>query len=363
MPSLRIFPFALSVVFFLSLNGLQAQPEPDFGKVQRRITDIHKEFSQGVFRVFAAHRVYDEKGDLQTTLKVGTGFFISKEGHILTNASTVMNSNRAWFRFQGVDYAAELIGTEPSTNLALLKATNLPEDFSFFIPDGNQWLPDIGTMSLMISCPFDFDPSPSFTMVAGAETRFAQKEFATTYLRINASINPGEGGAPLVDLNGRFLGVLVVSVPEAQCGYVLPARAVLRIRDDLLFAGKFIHGWVGIEIGERSTIRDGKQIFLTDVHEASPAAAAGLQAGDILMKVGDFPINEVSDLRNAMFFARAGQFLDIRVMRNGLEEDFTVKVKERPHGGVSSSDTELQGEPEVEGIPVNAGADDAETPS
>jgi len=267
---------------------------------------------------------------LHTTLKIGTGFFISKEGHILTTSSIVQNAQRVWFRFQGVEYAAETIGTEPDTKLALLKATNLPSNFSYFTPDGSQWLSDIGTMGLVISCPLDFEPSPSLTMVAGAETNFGQNVFATTHLRINASISMGEPGAPVVDLNGRFVGILVLAVREPEVGYVLPARAVMRIRDDLLFGGEFINGWIGIEVGERSTIRDGKQIFLAEIDDTSPAEAAGLQPGDVLVSVGEFDIHQISDLRNAMFFARAGQFLDIRVMRNGLLEDFTVKVEERP---------------------------------
>lgn len=307
-----------------------AQSEAEFSAIQRRITGIFADNSKGVFRVLAAHRTYDEKGDLQNALKSGTGCFISREGHILANATVVMNSDRSWIDYRGVNYAAELIGVEPSTNLALLKANNLPSDFSFLIPEANHRLPDIGSMVVVISCPLTFDPSPSLTLIAGEETSFAQQEFATTYIRINKPVNLGEGGAPVVDLNGRFLGILVASAPDVGSGYVLPARAALRVRDDLLFAGKFIKGWIGIEIGVRSTIRDGRQIYLTEIVPDSPAQKVGLRKDDVLVRMGDFPIQSISDVRNAMFFARAGQFLDMQIIREGILEDVTVKVTERP---------------------------------
>ena len=320
----------VSVLLLFVPNPLFPQGDAEFGAIQRRITDIYSDNSTGVFRVLAAHRTYDEKGDLQNALKSGTGCFISREGHILANASVVMNSNRSWIDYRGVNYAAELVGVEPSTNLALLKASTLPGDFSFFIPEANHQLPQIGSMVVVISCPLNFDPSPSLTMVAGDETSFAQRDFATTYIRVNKPVNLGEGGAPVIDLNGRFLGILVASAPDVGSGYVLPARAVLRVRDDLLFAGKFIKGWIGIEIGVRSTIREGRQIYLTEIVPNSPAHIVDMRTGDVLVRMGDFPIHSISDVRNAMFFARAGQFLDIQIFRNGVSQDVTVKVTERP---------------------------------
>ncbi|MBH55021.1 MAG: hypothetical protein CMI18_11840 [Opitutaceae bacterium] len=323
-----------SLAILLSAFGfssLQAQPEGDFSAVQRRISSIFEENSAAVFRVIAAHATYDENGELQNKQIHGTGCFISREGHILASASVAQNSDRTWFIYDGVSYICELIGVEPTTNMALLKANNLPLDFNFFFPEANQALPDIGSLAVMISCPLEFDPSPALTMVAGTETRFAKREFATTLLRINSVTRGGESGAPLVGLNGRFLGIQVATTSkEIGFSYVLPARAVLRVRDDLLFAGKFIHGWIGIDIRARSTIRDGRQIYLTSLLPGSPAEVAGLFPNDILVRMGDFNIKTFSDVSNAMFFARVGQFLDVQVFRDGVLHDFTVKVIERP---------------------------------
>jgi S1-C subfamily serine protease len=326
-------------VFLAILSGsLSAQFGSEFNALQRRIVNIYNDNSSGVIRVFAAHSTYDEKGDLQEGVQIGTGCFISREGHILAAASVVLNSKRTWFEFKGINYTSELIGVERSTNLALIKANNLPENFSFFIPEANQIQPDVGSLAVMISCPLDFAPSPSLAMIAGAETRFGNREFPTTHLRVNKRVRGGEGGAPLIGLNGRFLGILAWSAPDIESGYVLPARAILRVRDDLLFAGKFIHGWIGIDIKDRSTIRDGLQIFLAGIVEESPAALAGLKQGDVLVRMGDFSIQSFSDVRNAMFFARAGQFLDVQVFREGVLQDYTVKVTERPEDQPTSPD-------------------------
>ena len=314
----------------ISTLSISAQTQSEFNALQRRITSIYDDNSTGVIRVFAAHSTFDERGDLQEGVQIGSGCFISREGHILAAASVVSNSNRTWFEYEGVNYASELIGVERSINLALLKANTLPEDFTFFIPEANQALPDVGSLAVIISCPLNLAPSPSLTMVAGAESKFGSREFPTTQLRINKRVRDGEGGSPVIDLNGRFLGILAWSVPEIESGFVLPARSVLRVRDDLLFAGKFIHGWIGIDIKSRSTIRDGLQIFLDGIVEGSPAEEAGLQQGDVLVRMGDFGIHSFSDVRNAMFFARAGQFLDVQVFRDGVLQEVTVKVAERP---------------------------------
>ena len=355
-----------TVTFLLAVSSgaVVAQSDQDFSAIQRRISTIYSENSTGVFRVMAAHTTYDEKGELQIGQSSGTGCFISREGHILANASVVMNSDRTWFKYKGVDYSSELIGVEPSTNLALLKANNLPDDFSFLIPEPNQILPEVGSMVVMISCPWDFEPSPSLTMIAGSDTSFANREFTTTHLRVNSVVRGGEGGAPIIDMYGRFLGILVASTPsEIAYGYVLPARAVLRIRDDLLFAGKFIHGWIGIDLEIRSTIRDGRQIFLKEVIPGSPSGDAGLMKGDVLVRMGDFTIQSISDVRNAMFFARAGKFLDVQVFRDGVLQDYTVRVMERPDNQPKVQDPTEVTNPADEPSDPAENEDDVEKPS
>jgi len=329
----------VAVAFGTLCGSVVAQSDSDFSIIHRRISDIYSENSGGVFRLMAAHTTYDEKGELQNTQRSGTGCFISREGHILANADVVLNSDRTWFHYKGVNYSSELIGVEPSSGLALLKANNLPENFTFFLLEANQALPEVGSMAVMISCAWEFAPSPSLTMVAGAETSFAQRKFVITHLRINKVILAGEAGAPLIDLNGRFLGIQIAATPpNVSAGFVLPARAILRIRDDLLFAGKFISGWIGIEIGVRSTIRDGRQIYLTGIMPDSPSQNGGLKTNDVLVRIGDFPIQTISDVTNAMFFARAGQFLDVQVFRDGVLQDFTVKVVEPPEDQSNSSE-------------------------
>lgn len=321
----------IAAILGLSSALLSGQVGNEFSLIQKRISDIYAENADGVFRVMAAFSTFDEKGDQQTTQTSGTGCFISREGHILANAMVVQNSDRTWYIYKGVNYSSELIGVEPLSNIAILKANNLPEDFKFFVLEANQSLPEIGAMAVMISCPWDFSPSPSLTMVAGEEMGFARRKFVTTHLRINKVILAGEGGAPLIDLNGRFLGVQIAGTPaDVAAGFVLPTRAILRIRDDLLFAGKFIRGWIGIDIGVRSTIRDGRQIYLSNIVADSPSEKGGLREGDVLVRIGDFSIQSIADVSNAMFFARAGQFLDVQVFRDGILQDFTVKVVEPP---------------------------------
>ncbi len=310
--------------------SLIAHEESDFGVIQRRITDIYSNYSESVFSVYAAHDSYNERGELQREMRGGTGFFISNERHVLTTGSIVANSARVWISIKGVNYLSELIGVETSTNIALLKAYNLPEDINFVIPEVNQSLPEIGSMAVMIACPLGYDPAPSLVLISGTDTWLSQTRFDTTHIRIDKAIISGEPGAPVIDLNGRFQGVLVKSFPDLVSGYLLPAKAVIRVRDDLLFNGKFVPGWIGLEIAVQSNIGEGKKIYLTDIVSDSPAFKAGLKKDDVLVQLGDFKIKSFSDVQNAMFFSRFGQFLDAQVLREGNLENFLIKIEANP---------------------------------
>src|SRR5690554_579575 len=110
---------ALLLVFF---GQTQATGQHgDFLNIQRRITELVEEQVDGVVRVKAAAEESDPSGEAVVTQRVGTGFFISEDGHILTNASVALGADRVWVELDGVEYAADHIGSDPETNISLLK--------------------------------------------------------------------------------------------------------------------------------------------------------------------------------------------------------------------------------------------------
>ncbi|MEX2381520.1 MAG: S1C family serine protease [Opitutales bacterium] len=309
--------------------------------LQRRVKEVYEEKAPSVVRVKAAFESPEQsEEEPQLTLKIGTGFFISRAGHVLTNASVAHNAQRVWIEYQGGVFAAELIGSDPETNLSLLELITVPDNFGYLSIPGSDENAAIGSMVMSISCPLEFAPSPTLGMISGVESEFAQRRFQTSYMRTNIPADPGEGGSPVFFLNGSLAGIIVASLPEIRSSYILPARAILRIRDDLLFSGSVSYGWIGVEgLQERA----GGGVLIEGVIPETPAAEAGLKPGDILVSIGEKEIRSERDARDASFFHRVGEFMEIKVRRDGVVHEYPVKVIARPGASV-----EGEGLPDVD---------------
>ncbi len=317
-------PWLLLCLFGLSLGGYAQQG--DWMSLQRRVVEIYEENKDALVRVKAVY----ESEDTTPQVIIGTGFFISNQGLVMANASVAHNPVRVWVEHRGVAYAAEVVGTDVSSNIALLRLTTLPREFGFIHLSDNADMPPIGRFVIRLSMPLDFDPTPDLGLIAGYESRFAGRFFPCKYIRTTIDASPGDGGAAFLDLSGRLIGIQVVSLPEVSSTYMLPTRAALRLRDDFLFYGKVTYGWIGFEVREETDVRRGKRLILEEVFSGAPAEEAGLMSEDVLLKIGDFPVRSVDDLRNAMFYSRVGQYVNVRVARGEDVLEFSVRLAERP---------------------------------
>ncbi len=299
--------------------------------LQDRLIEVFEQNKAAIVRVKAAYAGgVAEDGKTQVTLRVGTGFFISKEGYVLVSASRAVGADRVWVEYQGKSYATEAVGHDRLTNISVLKVIEPPAEFSIIPLDASSVRPKLGSIAIAISCPLDFEPSPSMGIVSGMDKSLGNKVFPTGYIRTTISVDAGQGGCPILDINGRFIGMTVAAIPELDASYCLPVDALARVRDDLLFSGHVIHSWMGFEVAERLNTDDTHAVYLSKVIEGAPAALAGLQVGDHLISISGRSINEVSDVPGAVFFTRANQFASIKVRRGDENLDFSVKTLPRP---------------------------------
>lgn len=311
-------------------------------ELEERMQGLYEEHRSALVRVKAVYsdqeeeEIAEEGGeavggeDEVPQVVIGTGFFISREGLILTNASIVSNPLRVWVEHRGVAYRAEVVGMDEKANVAFLRIRRLPESFTFLHLLDRSELPAVGSFVLRLSMPLEFGVSPRFGLVSGKESRFGERFFPCIYIRTNIPAGPGDGGAAYLDLSGRLLGIQVGSLPDIGSSYVLPTRAALRIRDDILFSGEVTYGWIGFEVEVQSSVANGRELVLSRIFPETPAAGSGLMEGDVLRKIGDYGINSLDDLRNAIFYTRVGQYVDVQVDREGRERSFTIKVSARP---------------------------------
>ncbi len=300
----------------------------EFLGLEDRIATLYEENQAALVRVKS---IYPPKENEEVPqVVIGTGFFISREGLIITNASIVLQPLRVWIEHDDIAYSAEVLGYDERSNVAFLRTHSLPDHFSFFHLVDSPELPRIGNFVLRFSMPLEFNASPSLGLVSGYESRFGELFFPCTYIRTSVPAGPGDGGSAFMDLNGRLLGIQVGSLPDVNSSYILPARAAMRIREDVLFSGKVTYGWIGFEVEVQSSIDAGRQLLLSQVFGGSPAESAGLMEGDILRQIGDYQITVLDDLRNAMFYTRVGQYVDVVVERGANVRRFSVKITARP---------------------------------
>ena len=340
MPRIACF---LLIAWASTLSALASSS--DALALQQRLVTIFEQNKNAIVRVKAAYRQEEAPtrpdDSLNVTLRVGTGFFISKEGHVLVSASRAAGADRVWVEYKGKPYATEAVGHDRLTNISVLRVLELPEDFSIIPIDTSVPQPDLGSLVVAIACPLDFEPSPSMGIVTGFDKKLGPRVFPTTYTRTSIPVDGGQGGCPMLDINGRFIGMSVASITELNGSYALPPDAVARIRDDLLFSGRIIHGWMGLEVKAKIDNLDENKVYLSRLVDEAPAAEAGLAVGDQLLAIGDREIADVSDVPSAIFFTRANQFTPVKVARGDEVLEFSVKTLPRPEKNPLSGVTEV----------------------
>jgi S1-C subfamily serine protease len=270
----------------------------------------------------------DEAAQQPQPVLSGTGFFVSDRAHVVTAASIVSSAHVLWVEYLGLSYAAECVGCDAATNIAVLRLLQPPESFAAVsIHDVDEHaLAHIGEFAIFIGCRLDLDPAPAIGNVVGKNISYGERTFVTTYLRSDIEFFGGESGAPVFDLRGNLIGCMVAALPELHSSFILPKRALKRVYDAIIEFGKVTYGAIGIDIHATYKLGTGQQIVISRVMHDSYAEKSGLMAGDILVSMNDFSIKHREDLHNALFFAHPGSDMRIVVMRGGEHHEFAMKV-------------------------------------
>lgn len=267
---------------------------------------------------------------LPQTVLSGSGFFVSDNAYIITAASIVASAHVLWVEYLGLSYAAECIGYDPALNIAVIRLLQPPEKLEIIDITSSDihTLSKIGDFIALIGCKLDLDPAPSLGNVVGKNIAYGDHVFLTTYLRADIEFCGGESGAPVFDLDGNLVGMMIAALPELHSSFVLPKRAIQRAYDDIIQFGHVSYGAIGIEIHAEYKLGIGQQIIVSRVLHDSNAEKCGLRAGDILISMDDWSIKHREDLHNALFFSHPGKDMKIIVIRNGQKIELTMQVEQ-----------------------------------
>ncbi|MGI9113926.1 MAG: S1C family serine protease [Chthoniobacterales bacterium] len=294
-------------------------------KAQERTADTISREVKGVFdrcaRAVVKIHAVDEHSELS-----GTGFFIDPTGTIFTAYSVGGEGTNFSVEFSGKKVRARQLVADVRSGIAMLKI----DAASPALPVGKSEALQVATPVVMIGYPLDLPETPSFGMVAGFDRKYLDRYLTTTHLRANLPTQRGEAGAPLLNMKGEVVGIVVSSLENSSSCYALPIEAADKIRSDYMRFGEVRHGWIGAHLTEAAEEKGGSRAEVTEIVENTPAANCGIQAGDILLQVGHKAIRHPDDIIDASFFLTAGDAVPITVMRGDEKLTFTVQAEFHP---------------------------------
>lgn len=267
---------------------------------------------------------------------LGSGFIIDKQGYIVTNNHVIENATKIAVKLKsGKQYDAEIVGRDPSTDLALIKIkateplTELPMGDSNSLQVG-QWVVAIGS-------PFGLEQTVTAGIIS-AKGRVIGSGPYDNFLQTDASINPGNSGGPLIDMNGQVVGINTAIIASGQgIGFAIPINLAKGVIEQLKTKGSVTRGWLGVviqdltdEMAEYAGSPDRKGAMVMEVMPGQPAEAAGMQPKDIIIEVNGQPVSSSHDLTALVANLAVGEKAKITVLRNGKKQTLTIEVAKRP---------------------------------
>ena len=269
---------------------------------------------------------------------LGSGFIISSDGYILTNAHVVETADEITVKLNDKrEFAAKIIGTDRKTDIALIKikATDLP-----VVTQGNPDNLKVGEWVVAIGSPFGFEHSVTAGIVSAKGRSLAQENYVP-FIQTDVAINPGNSGGPLFNMKGEVVGInsQIYSRTGGFMGlsFAIPINVATEIADQLKIGGKVSRGRIGVmiqevtkELAESFGLADSKGALVVSIEKDGPAGNAGVQARDIILKFDEKEVLTSSDLPRIVGNTKPGSKVAIQIWRDGALRTVKVEVGETP---------------------------------
>jgi serine protease Do len=262
----------------------------------------------------------------------GSGFIITADGVVVTNAHVVEGANSVQVRlFDGRRFSAKVIGRDSRVDLALLRidgVSRLPT-----LPFGDSNRVRVGEFVLALGHPFGLEHSVSFGIVSrkGAPLTVAAPGF--DFIQTDAAINPGNSGGPLVDMAGHVIGVNSMAARNGSIGFAIPANLVKMLMPQLVTKGRVEWGWLGVAITEvaeddieRLKLAEPRGVLIRSVMPGEPADQSGIKANDVILALDGTRLDGPRDLQRLVASTPVGTKVRMILWRDGKETEIEVTI-------------------------------------
>lgn len=269
---------------------------------------------------------------------LGSGFVISADGYAVTNNHVVQDADEVTVRIQGGgEMKAEVIGTDPKTDLALIKIkSGKPFQYVKFAETEAR----VGDWVMAVGNPFGLSSTVT-TGIVSARGRDIGSGPYDDFIQIDASINRGNSGGPAFNLNGEVIGVNTAifspSGGSVGIGFAIPASITQDVVESLKNSGSVTRGWLGVQIqpvtadiADSLGLAEAKGAIVSDVTDGSPALAAGFKPGDTILKADGQDISDARDLAKKVARIAPGRSINVDIIRDGKPMTVAVKIGTMP---------------------------------
>ena len=271
---------------------------------------------------------------------LGSGFVVSEDGYIVTNNHVVSNADEIFVKFSdGREYKTKLIGTSSEVDIAVLKIEANEKFKPLEFSDSDKI--EIGQWSIAFGNPMGLNDSMTVGVISAAGRSSLGIEEIENFIQTDAAINQGNSGGPLIDINGKVIGVntaiLSTSGGSVGLGFAIPSNLASVVKDSIIATGKFEKPYIGVYLNNLDSekikalnIKSTNGVLIAKVVADGPAARAGIQANDVVVAVNGKAVNSAGAFIGELAAKKVGESVELSVIRNSQTVKIRVTLEETP---------------------------------
>ena len=320
-------------------------------------------FNDPMFRQFFGDQFGGGKPHAEREQALGSGVIVTPDGTILTNNHVIDGaSDIKVYLSDKREFKAKLVGADPKTDIAVLKidASSLPT-----LPLGDSSQLNVGDLIFAIGDPFGIGETATMGIVSATGRGQLGIEDYENFIQTDAAINPGNSGGAMIDIHGNLVGINTAILSHGSggnegVGFAIPMSMAKPVMDQILAHGKVVRGYLGVhiqdlspEIAKAFNYNMSGGALIGDVSPNTPASKAGLQKGDVIVKLNGQAVSDYVDLRLRISQMAPGTSVKLDVWRDGKTQDYTVALGELPEKAAAEDTSSTDSSGGLEGVEVD----------